>query len=397
MSDAQSGGVPQSTSSSILPSPLLTDASSPASNTEISPTALQLQRFQFGNASISNEYGRSLSIPRQVSRTPVAVQALPAQAPTTDLQRVRNSTSTFMQNGSLAASQTSALPPVGDGFSGNSNNMQRQQQLSRSHPVAHQMPRMVSSQQQISNDPLCCHTLSNGFSLVLLLLNWASKTVLFILVDQLDKSLAFRPQHEHKQQQVNLRTPHPIHQSAGRFQHSAQSSGNFFRAQSQQAGSQDHSIQAAHAQLLSAQRAAQAARARAFHTPRAASNSGNATAPVGDQIGAVGSTLQSVPRSDVSVNSPADQDWRPSGRMRGSLSGRAYSEAMNQYIIQPTQQAQAARPPSNVTANPSNASAQLQILMANRAAQQAINYPSPRVTSSSSNLGVSPPKSTGMH
>mgnify|MGYP004712851707 CR=1 FL=1 len=170
MSDAQSGGVPQSTSSSILPSPLLTDASSPASNvearasnaflsnsvpqTEISPTALQLQRFQFGNVSISNEYGRSLSIPRQVSRTPVAVQALPAQAPTTDLQRVRNSTSTFMQNGSLAASQTSALPPVGDGFSGNSNNMQRQQQLSRSHPVAHQMPRMVSSQQQISNDPV---------------------------------------------------------------------------------------------------------------------------------------------------------------------------------------------------------------------------------------------------
>ncbi|XP_071919389.1 E4 SUMO-protein ligase PIAL2-like isoform X1 [Coffea arabica] len=410
MSDAQSGGVPQSTSSSILPSPLLTDASSPASNvearasnaflsnsvpqTEISPTALQLQRFQFGNASISNEYGRSLSIPRQVSRTPVAVQALPAQAPTTDLQRVRNSTSTFMQNGSLAASQTSALPPVGDGFSGNSNNMQRQQQLSRSHPVAHQMPRMVSSQQQISNDPQDRFIYSGRSTGQVSSLQASTRAQGTYLASS---GLSGELPHSNQQQQVNLRTPHPIHQSAGRFQHSAQSSGNFFRAQSQQAGSQDHSIQAAHAQLLSAQRAAQAARARAFHTPRAASNSGNATAPVGDQIGAVGSTLQSVPRSDVSVNSPADQDWRPSGRMRGSLSGRAYSEAMNQYIIQPTQQAQAARPPSNVTANPSNASAQLQILMANRAAQQAINYPSPRVTSSSSNLGVSPPKSTGMH
>ncbi|KAI3961562.1 hypothetical protein MKW92_032756 [Papaver armeniacum] len=31
------------------------------------------------------------------------------------------------------------------------------------------------------------------------------------------------------------------------------------------------------------------------------------------------------------------QNWQPSGRMRGSLSGRAYSGALSQYIIQPTQ------------------------------------------------------------
>ncbi|XP_026444057.1 E4 SUMO-protein ligase PIAL2-like isoform X1 [Papaver somniferum] len=32
-----------------------------------------------------------------------------------------------------------------------------------------------------------------------------------------------------------------------------------------------------------------------------------------------------------------DQNWRPSGRMRGSLSGRSYSGALSQYIIRPTQ------------------------------------------------------------
>lgn len=411
MSDAQSGGIPQSTPSSILPSPVLTDASPSASNGEAGasntnavlsnsvlqtettiPTALQLQQFQFGSASMSNEYGRSLSMPRHVSRTPVAVQALPAQAPTTVMPRVRNSTSTFMQNGPLAASQTSALPPVGDGFGGNPNNMQRQQQLSRSHPIAHQMPWMVSSpQHQISNAPDRSFYSGRSTGQVSSVQASTRAQGTYVASSGLSSEL---PQ-SNQQQQVNLSTPHPIHQSAGRFQQSAQSSGNFFRAQSQQAGSQDHSSQAMHAQLLSAQRAAQAA--RAFHTPRAASNSGNATAPVGDQIGAVESTLRSVPRSDVSVNSPTDQDWRPSGRMRGSLSGRAYSEAMSQYIIQPTQQGQAARPPPNVTANPSNASAQLQILMANRAAQQAINYPSTRLASSSSNVGASSPKSTGMH
>ncbi|KAL8200940.1 hypothetical protein R6Q57_012279 [Mikania cordata] len=42
----------------------------------------------------------------------------------------------------------------------------------------------------------------------------------------------------------------------------------------------------------------------------------------------------------------AEENWRPSGRMRGSLSGQQYTEALkNQTIIQPNQPVQAARPP----------------------------------------------------
>ncbi|KAI3944654.1 hypothetical protein MKW98_021112 [Papaver atlanticum] len=37
------------------------------------------------------------------------------------------------------------------------------------------------------------------------------------------------------------------------------------------------------------------------------------------------------------VDKSSDQNCRPSGRMRGSLSGRAYDSALSQYIIQPTQ------------------------------------------------------------
>ncbi|KAD3641339.1 hypothetical protein E3N88_30563 [Mikania micrantha] len=47
-----------------------------------------------------------------------------------------------------------------------------------------------------------------------------------------------------------------------------------------------------------------------------------------------------------SADRSAEENWRPSGRMRGSLSGQQYTEALkNQTIIQPNQPVQAARPP----------------------------------------------------
>lgn len=159
--DAHIGGIPKSTPSSALPSPVLTDATSAAlycearafhgdtidansmPHNEITPPiGLQLQQFQFGNSALSNEYGRSLSIPRQVSRTPIAVQALPAQSPTTVPSMLRNS-----NNGLLAASQTSGLPSIGDSLNANLGNMPRHL-LSRSHAVALQVPPMGASSQR---------------------------------------------------------------------------------------------------------------------------------------------------------------------------------------------------------------------------------------------------------
>lgn len=94
---------------------------------------------------------------------------------------------------------------------------------------------------------------------------------------------------------------------------------------------------------------------------------------VGDQGGITGSTTHPATRLDPSGTAPADPDWRPAGRMRGSLTGRAY-DALSQHIIQPTQQTQTIRAPS--TSIPPNISNQLQILLANRAALQAAGNPS---------------------
>nr|WDV57331.1 PIAL2 [Ipomoea batatas] len=65
----------------------------------------------------------------------------------------------------------------------------------------------------------------------------------------------------------------------------------------------------------------------------------------------------------VAVNLPSDQDGRPMVRMRGGLSGQAYNDALRQYNIHPSQQAQA-----QAQAIPPNFSPQLQVLIANRVA-----------------------------
>lgn len=60
----------------------------------------------------------------------------------------------------------------------------------------------------------------------------------------------------------------------------------------------------------------------------------------------------------VAAPSQTEQSWCPAGRMRGALSGQAYADAMNQYIIRPGQQAQAARPVPNVPSIPAQAAVQ---------------------------------------
>ncbi|KAL7188984.1 hypothetical protein ACSBR1_038781 [Camellia fascicularis] len=153
-SDAQMvGGVSVSSPSNYMLSPVLTDAVSPALNREpeafhgsalvatsvpqsqiSGPSNMQLQQSQFGNSIVSNEYGRAPSIPRHINRTPIAVQALPAQTLTSGpQQRSRNSFNNLIPQGPSLASQTSVLPSISDGFNTVSSTLERQQQFSRSH------------------------------------------------------------------------------------------------------------------------------------------------------------------------------------------------------------------------------------------------------------------------
>lgn len=83
----------------------------------------------------------------------------------------------------------------------------------------------------------------------------------------------------------------------------------------------------------------------------------------------VGGTMQAVSGADGSVDLSSEQNWRPTGRMRGSLSGRAYSAAFHQFIIAPTQPTQAARPPPNLTSPPPVVPSQPETLIGNMSAQ----------------------------
>ncbi|KAL8238837.1 hypothetical protein R6Q59_015404 [Mikania micrantha] len=61
---------------------------------------------------------------------------------------------------------------------------------------------------------------------------------------------------------------------------------------------------------------------------------------------------QATRTQEGSTNASADQSWRPTGRMRGSLSGQAYTDAYNRSIVHPTQPIQAASPPVLNTPRP---------------------------------------------
>ena len=149
-SDSQMfGGVPQSTPATFVQTPPLADAVSPVLNHEAdgrvntNPAAsemqshlssqnnLQLQQMQFVNPITANEYGRFPSISRTVNRTPIAVQALPAQsqAPPVSQQRLRTNLNSSTPSNSAVASQGGLSPTVG--FNTVYSDVERRQHISR--------------------------------------------------------------------------------------------------------------------------------------------------------------------------------------------------------------------------------------------------------------------------
>lgn len=310
---------------------------SSAQNQIAIPNNMQLQ--QYGNSNIS-EYGRFPTIARQVSRTPIAVQALPAQM-----------------------------------SAGVSGNVERQQQFSRSHLNPLQVSHMTSSSSQQQ------HMRPQ---------NWGHQDRSSIPAQPPSVyrvSSAIPTDRSHPQRSQNQRIPHLVTQSPGMVRTSAnQPAPHLVRSQVHQGGVQsgigtisgpaggDLEARYIAAAQLSAQhqRMSQSSTTPLIQASRPSPSVQSVTADalragVRDQRGNMGVTAQPVARADT-VDASAEQNWRPSGRMRGSLSGRAYSDALNQYIIQPTPPVQAARP--NITSPPSVLPPQLQVLMANRQAQK---------------------------
>uniref|UniRef100_A0A2C9WA41 SP-RING-type domain-containing protein n=1 Tax=Manihot esculenta TaxID=3983 RepID=A0A2C9WA41_MANES len=92
-------------------------------------------------------------------------------------------------------------------------------------------------------------------------------------------------------------------------------------------------------------------------------NTDGTRAPTMVQRVNVGAAAQVNTGSDGVVNLPSEQNWRPTGRMRGSLSGQA-AAAYGDLIIQPTQPAPAAAPKPPATSSLPSVPPPLQALLA---------------------------------
>ncbi|KAJ7952244.1 E4 SUMO-protein ligase PIAL2 [Quillaja saponaria] len=341
------GQISESIPGNFLQSPVLTRAISPALNREAEgprntyatnsvmqnqisiPNNFQLQQFNYLNTVVNNEYGRSQSIPRQVSRTPVAGQALPAQSQSLgSQQRSRLGFNSLTSSSSSVTSHVSLpTPPAADGSNALLSDIERQQHFSRPHmnplqgldiaSVASQLHLMTQNRApQVSSVPAPSR-LPNAYG-----------TLSVPLTDF---------QNPHLQQAFNSRNAQSITPSTS----ITRQASHLQWSQIQQGGVHVGISHAAntgcsqHPGLMAASHMARQSPSvpvqnQASRTP--------SSFPV-DSFRTYAGTAQSVPRTDGT----SEESWRPAGRMRGSLSGRPYSAALRELIIQPTQPVQTTR------------------------------------------------------
>nr|XP_009783338.1 PREDICTED: uncharacterized protein LOC104231953 [Nicotiana sylvestris] len=373
LASLQTGGASEPARNNLLQPPVLTDAISPALNPEgngliptsvlqsglSSPNILQLQQFQFGNSSISNEYGRFPSASRDVNRTPVAVTAH-MQTPVCQ-QRQQNIMNPLFHTSPSAATQDLRTESL-DGSNVRSV-LERAVFLSwlESASGTHDIVSITTADD--------C-TASGGFPIP-----WSRES---LLEARLGREHSFRPPHARSSrpsrdrssrprqvdpshsfsplqpsqlvvghQTPNLRTPYSMSQFQGLTQQSTWNRWEALKRRSSPVGIARATGFAGgqHAPIVATQQITQVV--RPFQTPRTPSPlPGNAdgfrTPLAWDHRGHTGGTTP-VTMSDNSRDSLLDLNWRPTRRMRGSLSGRAYSVTLNQYIHKLTQQAQVPR------------------------------------------------------
>ncbi|XP_008239090.1 PREDICTED: E4 SUMO-protein ligase PIAL2 [Prunus mume] len=386
-SDTQMGGVIPHTGPANLQSPVLTDAVSPALDrgteshltTDIvasamhqfsSPNNFQWQQSQFASSAANNEYGRFAS-QRVLPRTPTAVQALPAQSQGPGLQqRPRTSwNSSTPSSASLSSQVGQSITPSANCANAVCSDLERQQHFSRPRMNPLQVSNIASSSLQHPSQTTQ---------------NWDRQDQSFIhgqsvqqvvglpVPSQLQSANRASPglmdfQNAHLQQAFNnARTPQTMGQSSS----SIRSSSHLSRAHIQQGNAQvgtgqtSSSLNNQQRFMAGAHLAAMMARQSPSMPVQNQTQRTRPSLPVN-----VGGTMQAVSGADGSVDLSSEQNWRPTGRMRGSLSGRAYSAAFNQFIIAPTQPTQAARPPPNLTSPPPVVPSQPQTLIGNMSAQ----------------------------
>ncbi|TYH58345.1 hypothetical protein ES332_D08G147800v1 [Gossypium tomentosum] len=334
--DTQVGGTESTRNFTV--SPVFSDAVSPApnradahGNANLATPGIQnqvatannlpLHPSQVTNSMSNHEYGSLQNIPRHVSRSSIAVQALPAMSQTQTPTQQRSSNSVNTKN-----TTSSARIP---------HQMQSRIQQERSFVPARPVQQVGAAAPSQLPGPY--------------------------------RPPGFRAEYQnpHLQQALNTRLSQPRSPSPGLIR----SPSPILRAQAQQGAAQvgvgytAGNVNSNPTRFMAAsQRTTQMARqppmvAVQTQTPRAASsypgNVDGSRASAVEQRLNMGGVAPAASRPDTSADLASEQNWRPTGRMRGSLTGRVYSESLSQMMIQPTQSTQAARPQTNITSPPS--------------------------------------------
>ncbi|KAG6781119.1 hypothetical protein POTOM_014004 [Populus tomentosa] len=382
-SDAQMvNGFSEPSTTTFMTSPVITDSVSPAINCDVggygntttssvmhnqlsASSYLQSLQQKFVNSIANGEYGTLPPI-YHVNRSPIAVQALPArpQTPATQ-QRSRTPNPAISSGASLSSHGT--LPEAANGLSSVSGNMDRQQQFARSLNTNSSSSQHNSSAQ---NWNLQDHPFMHGQS---------AQQQAVTLPSSSQLAGAHRASSPNLLYQQPLRVP----QSRSHSPNVVRSSLPLAPAQTQQGAAQvgvGNSAGAANSQqsrlMVAAQLAAQRARQPPSVPVQIQTSGAGASyltsadgirAPATEQRGNAGGALPAVSGTEGLVDLASEQNWRPTGRMRGSLSGRAYSAALKEFMVQPAQQTQTPRPPPNLPPSQSSMPPHLQFLFARNA------------------------------
>ncbi|KAJ8768481.1 hypothetical protein K2173_022570 [Erythroxylum novogranatense] len=303
---------------------------------------------------VLNEYAGPSQIPRHINRTPVAIQALPVPFRTSAPPPRTALASSFTSASSLSSpGVTTPAAPTASGFNTTSSDT-RQHQFP-SYTIPHQMsytnPPALQHQQMAqgpSAQPQVLQT-SNQFS---------GGSRLSSGSQNMYQQQAFHmPQS--RGQSPTIRSTHPLQRVQA--QHGANVAVGTTSSHSQQP------------RVIAAHRPNQMARqppvvsvqipATRVGTPLPA-HPNMIRSPITEQ-GTNVPVVQTQPSgADGLVDLSSEQNWRPTGRMRGSLTGRPYSAALRELMIQPTSEAQPSTQPSNLTAPPSGVSPALQAFLA---------------------------------
>ncbi|XP_047970818.1 E4 SUMO-protein ligase PIAL2-like isoform X2 [Salvia hispanica] len=345
----------------------------------------QYQQYQLGNSPVISDYGRPSAVNRHITRTASAVQGLPAISSTPILQRSSSAnaaSSPLTPNGLSAASQASLAT---------SN-------LTSNHASSHQVP-PGSYSSTLPQYPSTQQNRPFPFA------QSSPQNTGFLDPNQVPNMYTVSNEHQSFSQPTNFRIPRSMSNFSSTLQPSVQPSTNVMRHQSHagvastqhlnvpRTGVASNSTQQAQWRST-ANRTAQMSVGASRAVP-SNSSSHNIPTPIADQR--VSDRAIPPPQPVTTIQDSVDPNWRPPGRMRGALLGQAYEDAMNQYIIQPTQQAQA-RPISNPMALP-NIRSTLPAFMGGGNAQgsRAPNSTSAAPSGRPAGTDILPSGSTKMH